>query len=107
RRRRVSHPSIHFPRSVYFPSIKIGALGLSKFSLGAKKSSLATTTAPPSRSDARSISSVKSMLWLYLESPQRRRISSQEAPKGAEYNSQGQARSASPLVSTLKKGPEA
>src|SRR5215213_3531088 len=61
RRRRVSHPSIHFPRSVYLPSIKTGALGFSKFSLGAKKSSFAITTAPPSRSDARSISSVKSI----------------------------------------------
>src|ERR1051325_840395 len=61
RRRRVSHPSIHFPRSVYLPSTNTGALGFNKFSLGAKKSSLAITTAPPSRSDARSISSVKSM----------------------------------------------
>src|SRR6476659_3092634 len=61
RRRRVSHPSIHLPRSVYLPSIKTGALVLSKFSLGAKKSSFATTTAPPSRSEARSISSVKSI----------------------------------------------
>src|ERR1041385_6240838 len=61
RRRRVSHPSIHFPRSVYLPATNTGALGFNKFSLGAKKSSLAITTAPPSRSDARSMSSVKSM----------------------------------------------
>src|SRR5688500_605108 len=61
RRLRLSHPSIHFPRSVYFPSIKTGALAFNKFSLGAKKSSLANTTAPPSFSEARSISSVKSI----------------------------------------------
>src|SRR5262245_30313699 len=57
----LSHPSIHLPRSVYFPSINTGALALSKFSLGAKKSSFATSTAPPTRSDAKSISSVKSI----------------------------------------------
>src|ERR1041385_8291355 len=62
RRRLVSHPSIHLPRSVYLPSIKTGAPGFSKFSLGAKKSSFATTTAPPKRSEARSISSVKSII---------------------------------------------
>src|SRR5882672_2722188 len=64
RRRRVSQPSIHFPRSVYLPSIKTGALGLSRFSLGAKNSSLATSTAPPSFSEARSTSSVKSISLL-------------------------------------------
>src|SRR5882724_1853620 len=64
RRRRVSQPSIHFPRSVYLPSTKMGALGLSRFSLGAKNSSLATSTAPPSFSEARSTSSVKSILLL-------------------------------------------
>src|SRR4029079_12685529 len=62
RRRRLSQPSIHLPRSVYLSAIKIGALGLSRFSLGAKKSSFATSTAPPSRSPARSISSVKSII---------------------------------------------
>src|SRR5690349_2307958 len=62
RRLLVSHPSIHLPRSVYFPSRNTGALGFSRFSLGAKKSSLAKTTAPPRRSDARSINSVKFIL---------------------------------------------
>src|SRR5215207_6558034 len=61
RRRRLSHPSIHLPRSVYLPSIKIGVLAFKRFSLRAKKSSLAINTAPPTRSDARSISSVKSI----------------------------------------------
>src|SRR5882724_6854926 len=61
RRRRLSHPSIHLPRSVYSPSRKIGAAALRRFSLGAKKSSLATSTAPPSFSDARSTNSVKSI----------------------------------------------
>src|SRR5215213_5160548 len=61
RRRRLSQPSIHLPRSVYLPSINTGALALSKFSLGAKKSSFATSTAPPTRSEARSIRSVKSI----------------------------------------------
>ena len=41
RRRRDSQPSIHFPRSVYLPSMKTGAEGFSRFSFGAKKSSLA------------------------------------------------------------------
>src|SRR6185312_12618394 len=61
RRRRVSHPSIHLPRSVYLPSIKIGASGFSRFSFAAKNSSLATSTAPPNFSAARSTSSVKSI----------------------------------------------
>src|SRR5215831_6390974 len=61
RRRRDSQPSIHFPRSVYLPSMKTGSEGLSKFSFGAKKSSLAKSTAPPRRSEARSIKSVKSI----------------------------------------------
>src|SRR2546425_7068210 len=61
RRLRVSQPSIHFPRSVYLPSMKTGASGFNKFSFGAKNSSLANSTAPPSRSEARSISSVKSI----------------------------------------------
>src|ERR1044072_8073316 len=59
RRRRLSQPSIHLPRSVYLPSIKIGSLARSRFSFGAKKSSLATSTAPPTFSEARSIKSVK------------------------------------------------
>src|SRR5438045_8821912 len=65
-RRRDSHPSIHLPRSVYLPSMKMGAAGLRRLSLGAKNSSLATSTAPPRRSDARSISSMKSIGALLL-----------------------------------------
>src|SRR5689334_8602071 len=61
RLRRLSQPSIHLPRSVYLPSIKIGSLAFSKCSFGAKKSSFATSTAPPTFSEARSISSVKSI----------------------------------------------
>src|SRR4026209_1849672 len=61
RRRRLSHPSIHFPRSVYSPSRQTGVLAFNRFSFGAKKSSLANSTAPPSFSEARSISSVKSI----------------------------------------------
>src|SRR5262245_61737047 len=64
RRRRVSQPSIHLPWSVYSPSKKTGALDLSRFSFGAKNSSLATSTAPPSFSEARSMSSVKSICSL-------------------------------------------
>ena len=41
RRRIVSHPSIHFPRSVYLPSFQTAADGFSKFSFGAKNSSFA------------------------------------------------------------------
>src|SRR6266581_9794602 len=58
RRRLDSQPSIHFPRGVYLSSMKMGAADFSKFSFGAKNSSLATSTAPPSLSEARSISSV-------------------------------------------------
>src|SRR5439155_26818038 len=61
RRLRVSQPSIHFPRSVYLPSMKTGTDGFNKFSLGAKNSSLANSTAPPRRSEARSTNSVKSI----------------------------------------------
>src|SRR6185295_224193 len=66
RRRRDSHPSIHLPRSVYLPSMKIGVEAFNKFSLGAKNSSFAYSTAPPKRSAARSMSSVKSipLIWL-------------------------------------------
>src|SRR2546429_5162403 len=60
-RRRVSQPSIHLPRSVYLPSMKTGAEALSSFSFGAKNSSLVNSTAPPRRSEARSISSVMSI----------------------------------------------
>ena len=54
RRRRVSQPSIHLPRSVYSPSRHTGASSLSRRSFGAKNSSLAATTDAPRRSDARS-----------------------------------------------------
>src|SRR2546430_16349613 len=67
RRRRVSQPSIHLPRSVYLPSMNTGTDGFSRFSLGAKNSSFANSTAPPRRSDARSISSVKSITYLSHE----------------------------------------
>ena len=59
RRRLVSQPSIHLPRSVNSPSRQTGLSALRRFSLGAKNSSLAASTAPPNRSAARSISSVK------------------------------------------------
>src|ERR1043166_5466050 len=45
-RRRDSQPSIHLPRSVYLPSMKMGAEGFSKFSFGAKKCPLPGTTPP-------------------------------------------------------------
>src|SRR4051794_32092824 len=61
RRRRDSQPSIHLPRSVYLPSMKIGAGCFNRFSFGAKKSSLANKTAAPKRSEQRSIKSVKSI----------------------------------------------
>src|SRR6185369_16848768 len=60
RRRRDSQPSIHLPRSVYFPSIQTGASGFTRFSFSAKKSSLVATATPPSRADARSMRCVKS-----------------------------------------------
>src|SRR5579863_7196345 len=62
RRRRVSQPSIHLPRAVYFPSIKTGFDSFSRFSFGAKKSSLAPITRPPSRSAAKSANFVKSVI---------------------------------------------
>src|SRR4051812_25056249 len=64
RRRRLSQPSIHLPRSVYLSSTNMGLEVFTKFSFSAKKSSFATSTDPPRRSDARSISSVKSILNL-------------------------------------------
>ena len=51
RRRRVSQPSIHLPRSVYLSAMKTAGSGLSRFSFSAKKSSLAATPRPPSRAD--------------------------------------------------------
>ena len=58
RRRRVSQPSIHLPRSVYSPSRHTAAAPMTRRSFGAKNSSLAATTAPPRRSEARSTRSV-------------------------------------------------
>src|SRR5437762_1268744 len=49
RRRRVSHPSIHLPRSVYLPSRNTPRPGSSRFSLGAKNSSLARSARPPTQ----------------------------------------------------------
>ena len=42
RRRRDSQPSIHLPRAVNLPGMKIAGSALSRFDLGAKKSSLAS-----------------------------------------------------------------
>ena len=44
-------PSIHFPRSVYLSGREMARSGFSRLSFGAKNSSLAARTAPPSRSD--------------------------------------------------------
>src|SRR5574342_520757 len=55
RRRRVSQPSIHLPRLVYFPSRNTGEPDFSRLDLGAKNSSLASTARPPTRAAARSI----------------------------------------------------
>src|SRR2546425_1280739 len=55
RRRRVSQPSIHFPRVVYFPSTNTPRPDRSRFSLGAKNSSFAITARTPTRAAARSI----------------------------------------------------
>src|SRR5688572_3290943 len=54
RLRRLSQPSIHFPRSVYSCSFQIGFDGLRRFSFSAKKSSFAYSSLPPRRSEARS-----------------------------------------------------
>src|ERR1051326_5194220 len=54
RRRRVSHPSIHFPRSVYLSGTKMPLPAIRRFSLGAKNSSFAKRAAPPTRAEARS-----------------------------------------------------
>src|SRR6187397_2109079 len=62
RRRRDSQPSIHLPRSVYFSGMKIAGSGFSRFSFGAKKSSLVATASAPRRADARSIRWVNSLM---------------------------------------------
>src|SRR4051812_46496019 len=54
RRRRVSQPSIHLPRSVYLSGIKTPRPGLRRFSFSAKNSSFAINARPPTRSAARS-----------------------------------------------------
>src|SRR4051794_709896 len=64
RRRRDSQPSIHFPRSVYSCSRKIGVDALTRLSLEAKKSSLAYRTDPPNLSEARSINSSNSIFFI-------------------------------------------
>jgi hypothetical protein len=62
RRRRDSQPSIHLPRVVYRSGTKIGAAGLIRLAFGAKKSSLAASTRPPVRADARSASRVNAVV---------------------------------------------
>ena len=59
RRRRDSQPSIHLPRDVNLPGMKIAGSGLTRFDFGAKKSSLVAIARPPTRADARSARSVK------------------------------------------------
>src|ERR1700674_5251374 len=54
RRRRVSHPSIHLPRSVYLSAMKIPRPGFRRFSFSAKNSSFARSAVPPTRAAARS-----------------------------------------------------
>ena len=54
RRRRDSQPSIHLPRDVYLPGMKIGGSALTRFAFDAKKSSLVAMARPPTRADARS-----------------------------------------------------
>ena len=60
RLRRDSQPSIHLPRAVNFPGMKIAGSGLTRFDFGAKKSSLAAIARPPSRDEARSARLAKS-----------------------------------------------
>jgi hypothetical protein len=69
RRRRVSQPSIHLPRSVYLSGMKTAASGLSRFSFSAKNSSLAASASPPSRADARSIRWVNSLITSLARGP--------------------------------------
>src|SRR6188508_1538278 len=52
RRRRVSQPSIHLPRSVYLSAMKTPRPGLRRFSFSAKNSSFARRAAPPTRASA-------------------------------------------------------
>src|SRR6266404_1021656 len=63
--------------------MKTGAAGLSKFSFGAKNSSLAKSTAPPRRSEARSTSSVKSINFSHkkAQKAQRGKVSSCDPTK--------------------------
>src|SRR5581483_528316 len=83
-RRRVSQPSIHFPRLVYLPSTKTALPGLSRFSFGAKNSSLAERTFPPILSDARSGNSERteefSVVIDFLTSKKRRLHLSKKPP---------------------------
>ena len=58
---RDSHPSIHLPRSVYLSDMNSPRPGLSRFSFGAKNSSLANKVRPPFDSDARSMRSFLSL----------------------------------------------
>src|SRR5688572_18388939 len=60
RRRRDSQPSIHLPLVVYLPGMKIGGSALTRFDLGAKKSSFAAIARPPTRADARSVTLINS-----------------------------------------------
>ena len=59
RRRRVSQPSIHLPRAVNLPGMKIAGSGFTRFDFGAKNSSLVAIARPPTRADARSARVVK------------------------------------------------
>lgn len=54
RRRRDSHPSIHFPRDVNFPGRNIAGSGLTRLDREAKKSSLAAIARPRTRVEASS-----------------------------------------------------
>src|SRR5271163_5075841 len=66
-RRRVSQPSIHLPVETYLPSTNTAFAASSKSSLGAKNSSLASSTRPPSRSVAKSTRCVKSFIHFPAE----------------------------------------
>ena len=59
RRRRDSQPSIHLPRDVNLPGMKIAGVGFSRFDFAAKNSSFAAIARPPTRADARSARAVK------------------------------------------------
>src|SRR5262245_22844014 len=60
--RRVSQPSYTCPLAPNVCGVKVGGSGLIRFSLAAKNSSVARTTLPPNRRDARSGSLVKSLI---------------------------------------------